>query len=181
MNKINLNLLPAELIRQETETHQKGKVISLSIGLLAVIVALTTATLALRLFQERNLNMVNTGFQQAKDKVASLKDQEGEVILLKQRLSSISSLVNQDSKTVQAYNLINTLFPSTVEISSLSLDKNGTITVSAQVSDTNSLRTLFENLTNSAINQGRINNVQIDSFNRSPSGFYRIDLTVHTL
>lgn len=178
MSAISINLLPEELANKDKFETKKSRVIRLSIGVLLVMILISSTTLLVRILQNRSLQVANQQLDSDRAKVASLKDKEGLVFYLKQRLDAINTLSNQESPQAKSFNLITNLAPVGLKISSLSIDKNGGVTLSVTSPTTDDLNSFFNNLTDPEENQGRIAKVTIDSFSRVSGGQYRADLTV---
>ncbi len=181
MDKISINLLPFEVTALEKTSAKKLQIFKLSFGLLVVMILITVSILILRLFQSRTISVVNTQLVTSEQKVNNLKDQESQLVLLKDRLSSISTLSQKDFKTTDGFNLISSITPSNISLSAVSLDKSGTIVLSAEAPDLITLKTFFDNLTIPAINQGKIGKISIDNLNNFSSGKYRVNLTINLL
>lgn len=177
MDKITINLLPEELLHQAKEYQQRSTIFKLSLGLLVVMIFLASALLVLRFIQNQTLISLNNSLGNSQEKVAGFKNQEGQLVFLKERLGSINSLLNQDSKTVASYNLINSLAPTSLIITTLSADKDGNILITAETPNTAVLRVFFDHLTSPSLNQGKISKVLINSLSQS-GNIYRMDLAV---
>jgi hypothetical protein len=178
MNNVLINLLPEELLNKEKVKSKKTVVTRVSIALLMVMILVTSTTLLFRVFQNRNVQIANRQLEEAQEKVSALKEQEGLIGYLKQRLSTIQTLENQESKYTKSYNLITSLTPVFTKINLLSFDKSGNINVSVTAPDTTSLNIFLSNLIDPKQNQGKITKVKIDSLSRSIDGQYRADLTI---
>lgn len=178
MNTVSINLLPEELLNKEKIQSKKTTVTRVSIGLLMVMMLATSSILLIRILQNRSVQIVNKGLEDARARVESLKEQESLIYYLKQRLISIQSLESQESTHAKSYNLITGLTPEFTKISELSFDKSGDISVSIIAPDTNNLNSFLDNLTDPRQNQGKITKVRIDSLSRSINGQYKADLTI---
>jgi Tfp pilus assembly protein PilN len=180
MDKISINLLPSSVLVKEKEQSRKSFLLRISVAFLVVIILIAGATLFVRINQKSQLSGANQDLIQAHKKVDSLKSQESTIVYLKQRLDSIATLKNQESKPVQAYNLMNKLTPIGVDVSSFTIDKSNKIIISAESQDNKTLKSFFDNLTDPVKNQGKVTKVRIDDLSQSKEGGFRLDVSIST-
>mgnify|MGYP001562626204 CR=1 FL=1 len=76
------------------------------------------------------------------------------------------------------YQLIIDLLPSSVSITSISVDKGAEVLISAVATDANSLDELITGLTDVESNQGKISQVSLESITRGRDGIYRVSLKI---
>src|SRR5262245_41927195 len=117
MSKIKINLIPAEVVVQEKDLERRRLSIRISIAIVVLFTTITLVSLAIYLTQKININSSNKQLTDIENQVKSLKDQEGVVSFLKQRIDSIASINSKNSGQEQSYlNSIN-LVPTNVHLS----------------------------------------------------------------
>ena len=181
MDKISINLLPSEVLVLKKDKDRQTVILRLSVGILVLVIILTAVVFSLRIFQNKKLSDAAEQLNSYQSQIEGYKEQESLVTYLKQRLAVISPLLSQDSKQAQSYNLISALAPSDINITSLSIDKSGNMILSAVSSNTDSIKTFFDNLTDVNINQGKISAVRLENFGKNSDNLYHLDLTINTI
>ncbi|MCL5784720.1 MAG: hypothetical protein M1142_05200 [Patescibacteria group bacterium] len=178
MAKISINLLPPEIIAQELKKTRFYKIQFVGIGIILVMVFLTSLTLALRILQSRNIEVVQAKLSEGEQRVADLRDTQASLLLLKDRLTVITQYLGVPSKQSSLYKLIDKIIPPSVMVTAVSVNKTGDITFSALVPDPVNLDTLLDNLTNKDDNEDKLGQVSIESLSRGRDGIYRMSLKV---
>lgn len=178
MFKITINLLPPEVTAQEQKKTKFYKIQTAGIVVTLTMVFLASLIIALRILQSHNISVAQANFNQAQQKVADLKDTQASLFLLKDRLTVISQYWGVPSKQSDMYSLIDKLIPSSIVISAIIIDKSGEAVFSALAPDSDSLDELIMHLTTKENNDGKINQVSVDSFNRGRDGLYRISFRI---
>lgn len=178
MNQILINLLPVELRANNTESKKKSLLVRLSIGWLLIMVVATVGLLSFRFIQNNQIQNLNGQVNEAKQKVNTFKPQEELVLVLKQRIKGISEIISQESAPSQAFNIITSLTPAQVRIVSFSTDRSGNIVMEGQADNLNTLKELFDNLTDPKRNEGRIASSRVESLSQGASDQVRFNLTI---
>ena len=176
--KISINLLPPEIITEQTKNTKFYKIQYFGVFIILVLIFLTSLTLALQILQSRNIVTAQAKVSESQQKVESLKNTQVALFVLKNRVSVISQYLGVPSKQSSTYRLIDKLIPPTSVINGISVDKSGTVVLSALLSDTESLDVLLGNLTDKEKNENQFDEVSLDSLNRSKNGVYRISLKI---
>ena len=143
--------------------------------LLLTMFFLASLVVTLRILQASNLNRVNIKAQEEENKISGLRDKESTLVLLKNRLELISKLTANPSKQKLIYDLVVGEIPSSVNVSSISLDSSGNLSLSAAVPDYNSLSALFSSLSSDATFK-EIAGINVESLSRGRDGLYRVSL-----
>lgn len=180
-DKITINLLPVELTLSKKERSHRLLITRGSISFLVTVVVITAVILFLRIGQTVRLHSLNSKIDSSKNSIQSYKDREGLVTLLKSRLDGINSIIKLDPIQSQAFNLIISLMPEDIDIVEFKADRNGTIGLTGKTSSLYSLKTFFNNLTDSNINQGKITAVKIDSLSQRGENEVRFDLSIQMI
>lgn len=178
MANISINLLPPEITAKELSQARFNKIQFSGIVIILTLVFLTSLTIALRILQSHNIAQYQVRMVQAEQKVTDLKNTQASLFLLKNRLVAIDQYYGISSKQSSMYELISKLVPTSVAISGLSIDKNGSVVLLALVPNFDSLEDLISSLTLKENNENKINEVSIDNFNRGKDGSYRIGLSI---
>lgn len=176
--KISINLLPPEVATQELKNKKFYKVQFAGVITILILVFLASLTLALQILQSRNIDLYKARLTQAEEKASGFKDTQVSLFLLQNRLAVIQGYLGVPSKQSSMYQLIDKLIPSSVIISSVTVDKGGDAIFSALAPDSVSLDRLIDNLTAKDSNEDKIEQVSIESLNRGRDGVYRISFKI---
>lgn len=178
MTRISINLLPTEIIAEESKNTNFYKIQFFGVAIILVLIFLTSLTLALQILQNRNLVTAQAKLLESEQKVAGLKKTQVSLFILKNRLTVISQYLGVASKQSSIYRLINKLIPPSAVISAISVDKGGTVVILALMPDRDSLDQTLNNLTDKERNENQFDQVSVDSLNRGKDGVYRISLKI---
>lgn len=178
MTRISINLLPTEIIAEESKNTNFYKIQFFGVAIILVLIFLTSLTLALQILQNRNLVTAQAKLLESEQKVAGLKKTQVSLFILKNRLTVISQYLGVASKQSSIYRLINKLIPPSAVISAISVDKGGTVVILALMPDRESLDQTLNNLTDKERNENQFDQVSVDSLNRGKDGVYRISLKI---
>lgn len=176
--KISINLLPAEFLSEQFSKTKFNKIQASGIAVITVLVFLVLVIVALRIAQNKNMVEVSSKVAQAEQKVASLKETQVALILLKDRLSVISSHWGIPSQQSAVYRLMTKLVPDLVAVNSMSIDNFGEAVFLVLAPDSNSLESLIENLTSPEINEGKIKQVSVESLNRGRDSLLKVSFKI---
>lgn len=176
--KMTINLLPPEVMLQRKQGFKLTLANQISIAALVILIFFTSATLALRFFQNSELKAAKEELTSAEGKVNSLQSREVQIVLLKQRLASIENLTGSDLKRKAIFNLVIYLTPPNIQIIDVSVDKNGNMSLSLASSSLPSIETLFASLGDNEKNSGLISKVGLEGFSLSKDMAYRFNLSI---
>lgn len=177
---ISINLLPADFMAEEIKSAKFYKVQAIGVSIILIMIFLASLTVALRILQSNNISKIQLKLSEAEKRVLTLKDRQVSLVLLKNRLSTISQNTEEASKQNIMYNLLNKLIPPSVSITSLALDKSGNAAVVALAPTSDVLDNLITALSSKESNQDKISQVSIESLNRGRDGVFRISLRLTT-
>ncbi len=180
MSQISINLLPIEFKEQELKRTKFYKIQALGIGIVMLMVFLSSLTVALRILQSQNISQIQKKVAASEQKVSDYKTTQGSLILLKDRLTAISQYLGNPSKQSQSYKLISELLPPTISIGSVSIGKEGEILLFVATKDSNSMDTFITNLTSKEKNQDKISQVSLDTLSRGRDGIYKASFKIKT-
>lgn len=178
MSQISINLLPIEFREQELRRTRFYKVQALGIGVVMLMVFLSSLTVALRILQSQNISQIQKKIVASEQKVSDYKTTQGSLILLKDRLTAISQYLGNPSKQSQMYKLISELLPPTISIGSVSIGKEGEILLFVATRDSNNLDAFITNLTSKDKNQDKISQVSLDTLSRGRDGIYKANFKI---
>lgn len=176
--KISINLLPPEVTAQEVKKAKFYKIQFVGILVILAMVFLSSLTVALRILQSRNISAVQATVTEKEQKVSELKDTQASLLLLKNRLDVIGKYFGTSSQQSAMYKLQDKLIPASVVINAITVDKTGGVLLMVIAPDSESLDDLVNNLTTKETNEGKINQVSVETLNRGRDGFYRISLKI---
>lgn len=176
--KIAIDLLPQEFRIEERKRVKFLKVQAIGVVVIMVVTFLALATVVLRFLQSQNIVKLQDKLIFAEKRVEELKNTQASLLLLKDRLTTISKYLEIPSKEVQTYKLISQLVPASVSIGSISIDRGGELLVLATAADGISIDELMSNLISKETNQDKIRQVSIENLSRGRDGVYRLNFKV---
>lgn len=178
MANIAINLLPIEFTQAEVKRAKFYKVQAIGVAIILAMVFLSSLSVALRILQSQNIKGVQTQVSASEQKISQLKDKQASLLLLKNRLGTIEKYLSLPSKQTENFKLLDKLIPPSVSISSVSVDKSGSINILGLVPDSTTLSNLIDNLTDKDRNNNLIKQVSLDTVSRGRDGVYRVSLTI---
>lgn len=176
----NINLLPADIRKQQLEEGKFRLVQTISVLSMLVLIFLASATFALGILQSQNVKNANLTLKNAEAKVTQLQSKEESAVVLKNRLDTLGKYLYQPSPQRAVFSVVNTLIPSAIAVSSISVDSSGSILISAVSTDIDSVNSFLENLVSPGKNDDKIKSVDIENLSRGRDGFYTFNLKVNT-
>lgn len=176
--KIAIDLLPQEFRIAELKRVKFYKVQGVGVAIILLMTFLASVVVALRILQSQNIIQIQDKLTQTESKVSGLKNTQGSLLLLKNRLTVVKEYLEVPSEGVSMYKLISQLLPASVLVNSISIDKAGEILVLATAPDPTVLEELVTNLVSSEKNQDKIKEVSMDNLSRGRDGLYRLNFTV---
>lgn len=178
MERISINLLPAEFTAEQVKKAKFYKIQGIGVVAILVMVFLSSLTVALRILQSQNISEAQAILNEREQRVLGLKNRQASLILLKNRLSAVSKYLGVSSKQVSVYKFINDLLPPTFGINSLTVDKSGEILILAVVSDIITLDNFISTLISDESGQGKVSQLSLENLNRGRDGIYRVSLKI---
>lgn len=178
MSQLKINLLPRDILLARQLGSKARLINKLSIGLLVILICLTSATLGIRFVQNLDLKKANTNLTSAQNLVESQGIVEAQAALVKQQLDSIESISGQDANRKAIFNLLVALMPADVQISEASVDKESNMTLTLSSPSLSSLQDLFSGLSDPEKNAGLISKVDLQGLSVDRDGAYRFGLRI---
>lgn len=176
MKGISINLLPTETTVLQQKSLKARKIKLLSVVSLLVLFFLASLTVTLRILQTQTISRLQVSAKASEEEISSLRDKESTLVLLKDRLDQIEKIKALPSKQKDIYMLVvGKLFSANV--SSVSIDNLGNLTLSTVASDTTALTNLLTILSNDE-NFEKIAEVSVDSLSRGRDSVYRMSLKI---
>lgn len=175
---IAINLLPPEILLERRHSSKLYLLNNISIGVLVVLIFLTSATLAIKFSQNSELKKAEQDLAYAEGKVSALKGREDQTLALKQRLSSIESLTGGDAKMKKIFNLVVYLIPPDMQVSTVTVDKNGNMSIALSGFSVASLETLISNLSDKDKNADLIARVDLEGISIGRDSTYRFSMKI---
>ncbi len=174
---ILINILPTEKEDQAKEKTKRSLVLKLTIGVIVLVILITSATFGYKVYQGNQQENNNLEIAKATQQISLLKDQEGYLTLVKKRLNSINNLQTQQSQELIALNVMFNLLPNNISITSINSSRNGTVLISGVASDTTALQELIDVLSDPKINQQRLTKASIENLSRDTLGNFKFDVS----
>ena len=175
---LTIDLLPPEYKSTQLKKAKFFKVQSIGIAIVMLTAFIASAIVALRILQTQQTLQAQEHLSETEQKVTELKTTQGYLVLLKNRLSTISQYLGVPSKQAQMYGLINKLLPPTVAINTISIDKNGEVLILATSTDSDSLDNFIGDFLSKETNEDKIKEVSLESLNRGKDGIYRLSFKI---
>lgn len=176
--RIAINLLPEEFKVAELKRTKFYKIQTIGLATLMLMVFLSSLTVALRVLQSQNLKQIQNKVVAAEQKITDLKDIQGSLLLLTNRLTAINQYLDNPSKQVQMYSLVAETLPKFVSISSISVSSTGEILVLGVAKDGDSLDKAITDLTLSEVSKDKIGQLAVDGISRGREGIYRLTFKI---
>lgn len=175
--RLSLNLLPPEILLERKQGEKLKVINNISLALLLSLVLMSSTVLFLKVNQKNTLEQTKDRLGIASKKIESLKDSESKTILLKNRLTEIDKLAGIDTKRKALFNLVIGLTPQDLQISMVSLDKNGNMTL---VVNSQSLSAVDQFITKISAKENAelIKKLDLGSFSLGRDGVFRLDLKI---
>lgn len=181
MNKISINLLPKEVLLQRAHSSKFALVNKISIGMLVTVILITTGVMLIKISQNREIEQINNEVKLAEDNVIAQKSKEETLLALKNRLSSIQTLLGSDEKVKAMFNLIVFLIPPEIDLHDATVDKNGTIIASFNSKSLSAIDALFSSLSNKETNLNLVSSVDLDGISMGKGSTYRFALKIASI
>ncbi len=175
---MSIDLLPAEFKQAQIKNSKFYKIQSIGIAIIGIIAFLACLMVALRLLQSQKIVQLQSRASEAEQKVSSLKTSQGYLLLLKNRLDTINQYLGTPSKISAVYDLIERLLPPDVSISTISVSRDGEVSILATSSNPNSLDLFLSTLLSKDSSNGQIKQVNMDNLSRGKDGIYRLTVTI---
>lgn len=180
MQRITINLLPEQFKVEVFKRAKFYKIQSIGIGLILMLIFLATLIVALRILQSQSLAQIQTKLTSREQRITDLKTTQASILLLKDRLTIINQYLGVPSKQVEIYEFVNKLLPSSITISSLSIDKSGNIALLVTSPNALSVDELIEILSAGEEVRSRFASISLDGLNRGKDGVFRLNITIKT-
>ncbi len=178
MQKLSIDLLPAEFKQAQTKKSKLYKIQSIGIVVVGIVGFLASLVIILRVLQSQKILQLQSRAQEAEQKVSNLKTSQDYLFLLKNRLTTINQYLGVSSKQAQMYNVVENLLPPTVSINTISVSRNGEVSILATSSDGESLDLFLNSLLSKDKNEDKIKEISMDNLSRGKDGIYRLTVNI---
>lgn len=175
---ISIDLLPLEFKQENIKKAKFYKIQAIGVFIILFVVFVASLTVALRFLQSQRISQVNESLTENESKIADLQGTENLLILLKNRLTTINEYLGIASTQVKMYDLIDKLLPSSISLTSVSVNNKGEILLSATTLSGDGVDELVERLTDPEINEDKISSVSLENLNRGRDGIYRMSFKI---
>lgn len=179
MDKLKINLIPPEIKEKAKKAAKRSLLIRISIGLLGLLILFTSLILGVIIFQNATVQALTAEIETEKNNVGALKDKEAVVFFLKNRIDTINKFSDEHYKQGEVYELISSLIPQGVNVTSIQVDKSDKVSLSGETTATSYLDVFFNNITDPNTNEGKIISASVESLNKAQSGILRFSLVIN--
>lgn len=178
MSGLAINLLPQDVLLAQEHRAKLSLINKISVGVLVLLTFFTSATVALRIAQRSDLTQTQSNLVYAQDKVESFKSKEEQLVILKQRMAVMQNLIGLDSKKKALFNLILYLTPVDMQVTDVTINTKGIISLSVSSSNLASVQNLITNLGSKNKNSDLISKIDLNSFSSGRDGVYYMTLNI---
>jgi hypothetical protein len=172
-----INLLPKETLIASRESDRIRLVNRITISIFMTLLFFTSVTLTMRFLQNLQYTKATGNLVSAQEQYSSLKDKEGYVYLLKQRLGLIENLTSDNKKTA-ILNTVMSLIPSDISLTVISVNRTGGVTLTASTTSIDSFNSFVSALNSKEKNSNLISTVDLDSLSLGKDSVVRFSLTI---
>lgn len=180
MELININFLPSDLEGKHKEKKKRSLIIKLTIGAMLLVIIISLGSVVSRFVKSNEQEIISDDLIQAQQKVELLKEQEGFLLTVKQRLAFINKIRAEKSKEVAAFELIDSLIPEGIAISNLGFDRSGNIEISGESLSATVFESFIESLTTPSKNNQTISKVVVDNLSVNQNQTIKFSLKIHS-
>lgn len=182
MDRISINLLPPQLKENKLFERKKKLINRLCVGFLSLLVVTSTVLIIFSVMQNNDLNSENEKLALVENNLNSLNEKEATVIILKKRLADITKIQNKKYPQTESFILISSLLPEETSMQSFSVDVGNKITLNGIAENAAAMQKFFDNLTDPAVNEGKIVKTNITNLNRgfSPRLIFELEISTNT-
>lgn len=177
MEKITINLIPAEFAQKQRTQGRYGRLQLVGILLVLLVFLLASITFALSIIQNQNINVLAGNVKKLEDKVASYREKEGALLLLKNRLTNIGSH-KSESRPRLIYEFVSSNIPEGIYTSSISINSGGYVLISASTQQKDSLDEFINSVVRSEEGKALIASAVFENLNRGRDGLYRVNIKI---
>ncbi len=172
-----INLLPPETLIASRESDKVKLVNRLTFACFITLLFFTSVTLTMRFLQNLEYGKSNNNLVLAQEKFSELKEKEGYLYLLKQRLVNIQKL-GADSQKTAILNTVMSLVPPDIALAVISVDKAGNVSLTATTSSLVSFNNFLESLNNKEKNSNLISKLDLESMSVGKDEVVRFSLKI---
>jgi|SRR3990167_9204003 len=175
MNTISINLLPFDTALKQKKQRKFRLVQVISTSIFIVLVFLASGAVSLRILQSQDIKKIQTEVKAHENDITAQKDKESGVLVLKSRLDIISKYIGKVSKQVSNYKFISEETPESVDVSSISVENNGSMRISVLATNSQALDGFIEGLISTEASV-IFSKVEIETLSRGRDATYRANL-----
>jgi hypothetical protein len=179
MSKILINLLPPEIQAERSKTHKTTLVSQISFSTIAAAIIISFAVVTLSVLATLNFQKKTEQLKNSQERVASFKDTEGLMVVLKNRVADINTLMSQDSVEGAMFIAINKITPLSIRLFTFGTEKKGSVNVAGETNDTQALDEFINGMLTIDVPSGKIAGGTVNSLNQNANGMVRFDITLN--
>ena len=177
-----INLLTEKQILSAQEQELRRKIAIWVPFILGILVVSLGVVLGSRFYLSRLLSQTGTGITREKNRIGELEKNEGMYLILKQKATALSQIINSHYPYHSLFQFIKTLEyqtdPNSAKITSVVLAETGEVKLETAVSDTEKLDRFISQLLQEA--QVRFERVELVSVAVKQDAGYEIILDIET-
>jgi hypothetical protein len=175
--KASINLLPNEYAFTEKQHKRFSLVQTFSVVAILIVFLVASIVVAMRIIQSKDVTNAKNQIGKLENEIADSKAKEETLFLLKNRLSGISKVANSPSKQLENYAYTQDNLPQEISISSVTVDRLGSLTMGLLVPNSDLLGRLVGVMTDEASFQ-KFKQVTVESLSRGQDGIYKLNLRI---
>lgn len=178
MESVAVNLLPQEVIAQRQQKNKFSSVNRLSIGVLGLLAVVCAVLLFLRFTQAIQLKKAQASYDQASQRVDSVKEVSNNLTVLKRQLSSIQDFYSKNDKSKALFDLVAANLGQTLQVIEIKSDKNGLLTFTLSGTSVTDFDNFIKALTDPGKNQNLVKEIDLDGLSYSSELGFRFDVKI---
>lgn len=180
MEKIKINLLPPEYTTELLKQIKFDKVQAIGLASMIVVAFISSLITTFALIQAQSVKQAQARLNTVESQVNQLKDTQAQVLLLKNRLTSINKYLEVPSKQSAMYELMSKLLPGSANLGSMAIDRSGDVLASVVVSDASVVDDMFGDFLNNEKNENRIDSVLVENISLGKNSIYTLNFRIKT-
>ncbi len=172
-----INLLQAKQEISSESNRWKNLLLKVVTPFLFLFIAMAVLIIGVNIYLDQQLNSVKTQVDSELVLIKSMEKNEGIYMLLKQKATAISTIMQNRYAYDSVYNFVENLNQKGGKVLSLSISEAGNVSLSVEIPDTQTLDDFLKAIIADA--EKRFNKVQLNGITYKPGTNYMISFTIN--
>lgn len=157
-----INLLPEEVVKVKKQESLRRWAQALSFFIMISVIVATAATVIYRIALDAQVKGLDDEINTKRDTINKSRELENEIVIVKEKLSSIEKIREEDPKYLQTIQLLQSLMPQGVTMKGFKINEGYSFTTSATASSSAALEEFITNM-NSQDSKDKFNRAVLKS------------------